>query len=249
MNNKAVDFWGMTENIYPIPHLQSYFIVLKKAILVHPDFQKFITSIKHQPNKEAVIREYELGLTKCLKSCGFKYTTYFDNSIALKNKIYPIDLTLFHPFFLIKNGFPFLKKKIFEIPQKVQDNIFLWPFCIKQYLMYPIGLITNYLKNNYYQNKSVFLFFQKVSQKDKMQHSSALFFDPVYYCKTYPEVLNYKGLPRNHYDKIGWKKGYNASSLFNTEFYLNEHPDIRENSINPLIHFEKHCKSILNTKN
>ena len=41
---------------------------------------------------------------------------------------------------------------------------------------------------------------------------------------------------------LGWKKGYNPSSKFDTEAYLNLYPDVKELDVSPLVHYIKHGK-------
>lgn len=40
-----------------------------------------------------------------------------------------------------------------------------------------------------------------------------------------------------HYDQVGRFQGYNPNSLFNTNWYLAQHPDVASNGINPVQHF------------
>lgn len=40
-----------------------------------------------------------------------------------------------------------------------------------------------------------------------------------------------------HFCKRGWKRGYNPSEFFNSIFYLNKYPDVRQSGLNPLIHY------------
>jgi len=41
----------------------------------------------------------------------------------------------------------------------------------------------------------------------------------------------------SHYCDHGWRRGYNPSSNFNTNFYLASNPDVRRASVNPLAHY------------
>ena len=45
---KDLDFWGNTQNSRLNPHLQSYFLVVRKKILHSKNFAHFINKIKHQ---------------------------------------------------------------------------------------------------------------------------------------------------------------------------------------------------------
>lgn len=76
----------------------------------------------------------------------------------------------------------------------------------------------------------------KLSAQQKRMLKSD-FFDETYYLTTYPDAAK-SSLPAIiHYDQIGWKKGYNPSSVFDTQCYLELYQDIKKANINPLVHF------------
>ncbi|MEG1752290.1 MAG: glycosyltransferase, partial [Christensenella sp.] len=57
--------------------------------------------------------------------------------------------------------------------------------------------------------------------------------------KWYKKEYNLKhDNPYDHYLNIGWKIGYDPSSCFSTEYYLEENNDVKEAGINPLLHYE-----------
>jgi len=56
--DKDCDFWGLSEGVFPEPHLQSYFMVFKKVVFTSDIFRKFINGIKTQPSNLDVIRNY-----------------------------------------------------------------------------------------------------------------------------------------------------------------------------------------------
>lgn len=43
-----------------------------------------------------------------------------------------------------------------------------------------------------------------------------------------------------HYLETGYKKGYNPNIYFDTNFYLNEYPDVKTDDINPFFHYLKY---------
>ncbi len=73
MQHKIADFWGMTENkgIYNV-HVQSYFLVFKKSILTNKFFYDFFHNVRAQKNKLAVVKQYEVSLTKELMAQGYR---------------------------------------------------------------------------------------------------------------------------------------------------------------------------------
>ena len=58
--------WGMTDSWDRRYHLQSYFVLFKKAALTHPSLKAFWESIIPVQSKTWVIRKYEVGLTQAL---------------------------------------------------------------------------------------------------------------------------------------------------------------------------------------
>ena len=68
-------------------------------------------------------------------------------------------------------------------------------------------------------------------------------FDRDYYRRTYANVLRPWTDPLWHFVTLGWQKGYNPSSDFDTRFYLRENRDVRQAGINPLVHYLRAGKS------
>ena len=66
------------------------------------------------------------------------------------------------------------------------------------------------------------------------------YFNKSWYLKTYEDV---KSDPIKHYTDIGFRKGYNPSLWFYTNYYLNMNPDVKTAGINPLVHFLKYGSS------
>ncbi len=52
-----------------------------------------------------------------------------------------------------------------------------------------------------------------------------------------------------HYCLEGWKKGYNPSEDFSTEWYLKKYPDIARHGLNPLAHYLRHGRKEGRLKN
>lgn len=76
MSTRDCDFWGMTESYQISYHLQSYFLVFRKTVILSPAFQKFWGDITIQESKSELIRFYEVGLSSVLLGAGFKADTY-----------------------------------------------------------------------------------------------------------------------------------------------------------------------------
>ena len=63
------------------------------------------------------------------------------------------------------------------------------------------------------------------------------YFDEYYYMEHYPLVAEYDVDPILHYILVGADAGYNPSTYFLTEEYLNANQDVKNNDINPLYHY------------
>ena len=64
-------------------------------------------------------------------------------------------------------------------------------------------------------------------------------FDHLYYAKSARSVFCNRKQAIHHYLNIGWRKGYNISRFFNTNFYLSC-ADVSASGIHPLIHYLEH---------
>lgn len=90
MEQENCNFWGITQNnkfkifkdfiwqIFEIPHIQSYFFVLKKEVFSSAPFLEFIKSIKKEKNRNEVILKYEIGLSELLLENNFVMKSYID---------------------------------------------------------------------------------------------------------------------------------------------------------------------------
>jgi len=86
------------------PHLQSWFIGLKKTVFLTEWFDTFLASVKAESDKNAVCIKYETGLTDLLISHGVKFSALFR---APHKSIYNSPLKFY------RKGLPFIKKSSF----------------------------------------------------------------------------------------------------------------------------------------
>jgi rhamnosyltransferase len=77
MAKRKCDFWGLTANKKNVCHLQSYFIVFRKALLNSEYFKTFWASIKILDQKQEIIDKYEIGMTSYFTNMGFKSNYVF----------------------------------------------------------------------------------------------------------------------------------------------------------------------------
>lgn len=109
MSPQEVDFWGVTENDseHKIKHVQSYFMVFKSQVFNSECFNNFMNSIKKEETKQAIIDNYEIGLSKLLLENHFKYDVYCDLSKKINGAF-----ILKYKKLIKENRVPFLKRSI-----------------------------------------------------------------------------------------------------------------------------------------
>lgn len=140
MTATGCDFWGMTESVMFATHLQSYFLVFRKALLCSNVFGRFWKSVLPFRDKMQVVRSYELGLTRYFHDEGFRYAAlvgHVDLASRLRRGRFPhqqfgrlyrarrrIDATVWqnhkknptylYPLELLDLGMPFVKYELFR---------------------------------------------------------------------------------------------------------------------------------------
>ena len=117
---KDLDFWGALQNTRFTPHVQSYFMVLRKNVLQSRQFQHFINGVRHQPDSSLYITEYEVKLTPYLHDYGYKW----DSFIPYQKLAYlPDSEKNSYPLALIKDyGYQFIKRRIFKNSLMMYEN-------------------------------------------------------------------------------------------------------------------------------
>lgn len=159
MENSKSDFWGLTlgfcrplaenKKCEKIKHVQSYFIVFKRAVFLSEAFEEFIKSITKVNNKFSVVNKYEIGMTLALKKAGFNFDTYMKE---LPDKNYYAGFNKK----ILQNRFPLIKKGIFRgLPQSIIEK---FTNDMKKSLesSYPFELINKYYcKDNVVKFKSI----------------------------------------------------------------------------------------------
>lgn len=72
MDRRPCDFWGITDCHVMGHHLQTYFVAFKRAALQSPVFRDFWERFVFFGNKDNVIRDYEVGLSRRLWAAGLR---------------------------------------------------------------------------------------------------------------------------------------------------------------------------------
>lgn len=144
MEEKECDFWGITKNNYGLkgknPHIQTYFIAFRKGVFMDNDFIKFISSVKPEPDKNSVIENYEIGLSKMLFQNGYKAETFVKEFENISNPTIKKWKSL-----ITKSKSPFLKCSVLRLKNTDYTTADGWYEVIGK-TNYPVELIENNLK-------------------------------------------------------------------------------------------------------
>ena len=130
MENRPCDFWAMTESGEGCPHLQSYFMVFRRAALASEAFGRFWASVLPYRSKQNVIFSYEMGLSVYLAEHGLRGAAAFpldpDHNSLARNLLLRgratrrirmnRNPTLFYPDLLARAGMPYLKVSLWKAP-------------------------------------------------------------------------------------------------------------------------------------
>jgi len=122
MHRADVDFWGVTRAPLPLPHLQSYWLVFRRACLRHPAFLRFWRSVLPHADRTATIAAYEVTLTRWLEQNGLRSSEAFPSEVLLANVRWPRPIkslaarnpSIYLGLELLDAGAPFIKKEIFR---------------------------------------------------------------------------------------------------------------------------------------
>lgn len=63
------------------------------------------------------------------------------------------------------------------------------------------------------------------------------YIDEEWYFARYPDAKESGWSAAKHYMNVGWRKGYNPSEKFDTDFYLHQYKDVADKRVNPLLHY------------
>lgn len=128
------DFLGISTNQRPILHLQSYFLIFNHQVINSSVFAKFWSNVAVLSNKDEIVMQYEVGLSQCLLSAGFKLNSWLPlsnykiDSIKLMRRKWQIFLSE-----LSNPNSRYSWKSLFEPLDRVDKTISLFDFSIKQY--------------------------------------------------------------------------------------------------------------------
>lgn len=78
MDFAAADIWAATDSWQRRYHLQSYLIGFGPVALAHPGFLDFWRQVRNAKSKWAVVKHYEIGLTRVMLAAGMRCAAVFD---------------------------------------------------------------------------------------------------------------------------------------------------------------------------
>ena len=115
MSTKPCDFWSMTASNEYEPHLQSFFLVVKKKLFNSEVFCNYLDNVKHLDSFLEIVNTYEIPLKKTFEKEGFKSASY----IKAPKKNNPT----FFPIKCIKVKMPLIKRKIFTESYACKESL------------------------------------------------------------------------------------------------------------------------------
>lgn len=85
----AADVWGMVLSAQPtardrpmIPHLQSWFVAMRKPAVESAWFERFWSAVTPLPTKREVIERLEIGLSRSAVEAGLRIAALYDATVA-----------------------------------------------------------------------------------------------------------------------------------------------------------------------
>jgi len=77
MARRRLDFWGITQSKEIEPHVQSWFVVFERPVLQSGLLHGFWRAMTPVSDRYWVIRRYEIGMSRLLRTAGFRMDSYF----------------------------------------------------------------------------------------------------------------------------------------------------------------------------
>ena len=104
--------WGLIHSRQGTPHLQSWFLVLGREVVMHPTVQSFFTGVRQQANRLAVIETYEFGLSRALLAAGVRLQAWLEAEHCLiRDPQAQVGNPCMYPVSLVQQGIPLIKKR------------------------------------------------------------------------------------------------------------------------------------------
>ena len=81
--DENADVWGITDSWERRYHLQSFFLLFRRAAVQSPAFAQFWSTVGYVQSKGWIIRKYELGLTRAFEAGGLRCRALFPYRVAV----------------------------------------------------------------------------------------------------------------------------------------------------------------------
>lgn len=107
------DVWAMTDTQQFGSHLQSYCLGFRDGILADRPLQRFWSRIRHETDKDRIIHDNELGLSRLLRAEGYVLLPAYPHEKVVPSGQNPVIKGWRQ---LLDLGFPFLKREILRDP-------------------------------------------------------------------------------------------------------------------------------------
>lgn len=82
MQQRPIEFWGITENHQIARHIQSFFVMVTEPVLRSRVWAQFWGGFTAQDARQDVILNHEVGLSQALLRAGFDAAAYFEPTPA-----------------------------------------------------------------------------------------------------------------------------------------------------------------------
>lgn len=110
----GADVWAATSSLQLAPHLQSYFLRFAPGVLDRPELVEFFAGVRHLTNKVAIVRRYELGLTRVIRRAGLRSAAGFPAASLGAGRANPTTAAWRE---LMEAGHPFFKRTLLHDPR------------------------------------------------------------------------------------------------------------------------------------
>lgn len=195
MASISCDFWGMTFSYEVMPHMQSFYLVLRKKALQHPAFKKFILAVAADNNRDIAVG-YEVRFSLWLELHGLTAGCY--RLYNLHTKIAANPTVRWEK--CLRDGIPLLKRELFKAKGCI-SALPAWQGEVEKY-PYPAHLISDYFhrigldissvlcpgKRSATWPPSVFARYKPLQLPQEASREGALRTAAIIHCY-YPEVL------------------------------------------------------------
>lgn len=113
LDRTEADVWGLTDTMQFGSHLQSYFLGFCDGVLGERALLGFWADIRHWANKDDVIMNNELGLSRLLRQEGYIQAPEFPHEGVVAAGLNPVIKGWKR---LLDRGFPFVKRELLRDP-------------------------------------------------------------------------------------------------------------------------------------